>query len=1389
MLAVAAPTIHSPSLLHAPAPFLQKLSNSASILDDEIDSNTPLALAAGVGITTPPRPFTFTIDSASEIHLLKLEDALQLFASLRQSDLQVIGVSGASKRADVQGHLIMAVRDPRTGMVYHVDLGLAHGMAGCPLNLLSVSLLLKVGAIAHFETDNCYFMAHAGAPRIPFLHKDGMFQIMAESSLVPDVKPKSKHSFAAHGQCFATSATFKTWHRRLGHMSPLELSRIHKAGLVDGFKVTGPVTSSCKCDTCHQARIRRVATPRHREYEDRASFIGHTVSADLKSLPYESFRGDRYVICYVDHYSRLSFVYFLKSKDQVTSSLRSFVADFSRLGFRVHTIQTDRGSEFFEQEGESHFNRGRRLHEFNLYCEAQQPPVLHIVQPVEMKEKLAETRFLDLFKDVECMLWEARLSPAFWADACAYSNHIHNSIPHVHLGGTLSPSGLASGHRPRWDKFKVFGCDVYEVIPNDPYAKYPGVPRGRKLIFVGFDSNRAGFKVFDPETRTYHSTGNAYFVEDFSDRIDALRHHDQRRNLLRRRLEQPIVIDDFDDTNSQAVRSLFTDPDALPPENSVESTPPSGDASHGGALTQPDVHLGGASTSPNVQRGGVSSSRSDKEQASDDHYPSGPLGPISRRSVAAERVRRQAQQNVMLRPLRLLSIGKEAPYTPEDQAFLAFVKTSNIPLVYRQPNPKKTGSLAHRRYNRYMLATSFSQAAALGSTWDDFVWDYRRGFIAFPKHEPSLSGHVYCALDLAAQHGHTHVLQDLGLYFKRSHSTDVILARAFNARGVHSFNDALATVFEPEVILHQLQDSVQRNRLADNAFAQTMHNTASSLDYSIAPEPTRYEQVLPDVCPEHVSWKEAMDDEIASMVQFGVYRRLPRSAAGTRQILGCRWVYRRKVGKDGRISRYKARLVAQGHRQRPYDSFDPDDISSPVVLKDTLRMFFSLCAQLNLHVFQADVKSAFLQAPLSERIFMRAPPGYSSRTSSGEEEILELEKAIYGLKQGSASFYHALHLHLTENGYVSQLGDPCLFRKVLPDGRFILVAIYVDDLLYGVPEDQMADDFLAMIRQRFVVDEGEGKPMEFVLGMAVHQDLAAGTVSIDMAMVIDKLAHGVLTPEELVKSKGVHTPMLLGPLPRLTTREVSKEEFDFLSVLGSLLHLANCVRIDIATSVNILARHAANPGRQHVKALKRVLQYVYNKKNLGIRYSRSSAAANMPLIFEAGKHPLDNGSSSHFQVFSDADYAMDDSRRSIMGVIIMLNGGPISWTSTLGKTVATSTAEAEINAAVTAAKDALHVKQLLVDLGLMAKHSPIKIAEDNSAAIAQAESGLRHVRNAKHYEVRLRFLQQLVVDKEVQFVYTPTTEQLADFMTKPLDIDTFSKFRDLLLHPVSTFDI
>ena len=210
------------------------------------------------------------------------------------------------------------------------------------------------------------------------------------------------------------------------------------------------------------------------------------------------------------------------------------------------------------------------------------------------------------------------------------------------------------------------------------------------------------------------------------------------------------------------------------------------------------------------------------------------------------------------------------------------------------------------------------------------------------------------------------------------------------------------------------------------------------------------------------------------------------------------------------------------------------------------------------------------------------------------------------------------------------------------------------------------------------------------------------------------------------------------------------------------------IRPDISYAVGNLARFAAAPGDAHVKAAKRVLQYLYQSRTLGITYYRDcDQQRNVPLMYEGAKHPLDDGTNKT-QVFADSDYAADESRRSTMGGIIMQNGGPISWFSILGKTVALSTCEAEINAAVTAAKDAIHLNNLLHDLGLSCDNKPIQIAEDNSAAIAQAAAGIRAVRKAKHYEVRLRFLQDLVALKSIEFIYCPTDIQLADLLTKPL---------------------
>ena len=112
-----------------------------------------------------------------------------------------------------------------------------------------------------------------------------------------------------------------------------------------------------------------------------------------------------------------------------------------------------------------------------------------------------------------------------------------------------------------------------------------------------------------------------------------------------------------------------------------------------------------------------------------------------------------------------------------------------------------------------------------------------------------------------------------------------------------------------------------------------------------------------------------------------------------------------------------------------------------------------------------------------------------------------------------------------------------------------------------------------------------------------------------------------------------------------------------------------------------------------------------------------------------------------------------------------------------------STAEAEVMAAVSAAKESIHLKLLLGELGV--KQKRILIKEDNTACIAQAKGGLRFIRKAKHYDIALRFLQKLAVDGEVDFEYTETKEQLADSFTKALDEKKKKKKKKLIISQIN----
>jgi hypothetical protein len=279
----------------------------------------------------------FSFDSGSQIHLLTLATAKEFFHEHRVSNLRVLGVSGA-KAAELQGHLVLLIASP-DGTQYHLDLGVAHGMAGCPMNLLSVSLLIKMGASLHFEEGSCFFRAHANSECIPIRQKDGLFEIEASrGDLVPGVSAGTGCSYTVRGKCFGTSADLRLWHRRVRHMDAKFLQRVYDSNVVDGFKLSGRGFSTCDCDTCRQAKIRRRAARHEREIPSRATRLGQTVSTDVKMLPFVSFQGYRYVVNFVDHYSGLGLCYFLRHKNEVVVKLKTYISEMARFGIKIGVI-------------------------------------------------------------------------------------------------------------------------------------------------------------------------------------------------------------------------------------------------------------------------------------------------------------------------------------------------------------------------------------------------------------------------------------------------------------------------------------------------------------------------------------------------------------------------------------------------------------------------------------------------------------------------------------------------------------------------------------------------------------------------------------------------------------------------------------------------------------------------------------------------------------------------------------------------------------------------------------------------------------------------------------------------------------------------------------------
>ena len=110
--------------------------------------------------------------------------------------------------------------------------------------------------------------------------------------------------------------------------------------------------------------------------------------------------------------------------------------------------------------------------------------------------------------------------------------------------------------------------------------------------------------------------------------------------------------------------------------------------------------------------------------------------------------------------------------------------------------------------------------------------------------------------------------------------------------------------------------------------------------------------------------------------------------------IGCKWVYKRKRGIDGKVETFKARLVAKGYTKK--EDFDYKETFSPVAMIKSIRNLLSIAAHMNYEIWQMDAKIAFLNESLDETIYMVQPKGFIAKGQ--EKKVCRLQKSIYGLK-------------------------------------------------------------------------------------------------------------------------------------------------------------------------------------------------------------------------------------------------------------------------------------------------------------------------------------------------------------------------------------------------------
>lgn len=462
--------------------------------DDKYQKQNDNVLLTTALFTTTFGERDWIIDSGCTMHMTKNRDWLSKFENnsrnvtvANNQTIQGIGMGQVNIKLDNAGAGTI------TDVMYVPDIS---------ANLLSVNKLTEKNLTVVFDKDQCKIYKDCkikGECKYTATKTEGIYKLNYLNEILPNANiTKSEKSLYA-------SVSPLVWHKRLGHLSESGMSQLQNVAIGMNFKRDYESDEIKNCIPCIEGKQKRETFPKHSTR--RATQLLELIHTDVCGPMSEpTWSGARYLLTFTDDFSRKTFGYLLKTKDQVFEKFIEFkILVENQTNLKIKKVRSDNGKEYMSKKFEFFFRKNGILHEKTIPYSPQQNGVA---------ERLNRT----IIEKTRTMLQDSGLERRYWGEAVMTAIYLKNRSPTSAIPGAI-PEEIWTGRKVDLSNLKVFGCKAFALIPSELRKKLDA--KSAPYIMVGYCDDSKGYRLLDLKNPgKIVRSRDVIFLENLNDNVE-----------------------------------------------------------------------------------------------------------------------------------------------------------------------------------------------------------------------------------------------------------------------------------------------------------------------------------------------------------------------------------------------------------------------------------------------------------------------------------------------------------------------------------------------------------------------------------------------------------------------------------------------------------------------------------------------------------------------------------------------------------------------------------------------------------------------------------------------------------------------------------------------------